>query len=187
MKTLRSLVVLGALVLAPALPVSAAETAAPAADAAKKPESWLIADLRGFSQFFAYGTWDKQTGPTKDGILIQKGATGKGGCCADATINLEDAKWLEVGLATLPFNEVPALTVMFEDADGTNASFRFNVSQLVPGSPVWLRVPVKEASLYKPGTNGRLDGDKIVKWHVQGDWSTEKPVQAMIIALRARR
>lgn len=153
---------------------------------AKLGESRIVCDFRN-AQSFTYGSWKDLVGPTKDGILIQKAPDGKGGCCGDVAMNLEDAQWLELGLATLPLNELPSLQLILEDTDGTNVSVRYNISQLVPGSPVWLRVKLAEARVTKPGANGSLDLAKVNKWHVQGDWATEKPVQLIVIALRARR
>ena len=168
----------------------AAEEAKPAAAAVapvKKPDTFMLVDFRSTPNAFAYGTWSNCVAASKEGITLIKGANGKGGCGADCNLSLDDAKYLEIGLAMGVANELPQVQILLEDADGTNATWRVGVSQLVPAYPVWLRVPVAGIKIEKPGSNGVLDLTKIVKWHLQGDYSTEKPAHFLAIALRGRR
>jgi hypothetical protein len=32
-----------------------------------------------------------------------------------------------------------------------------------------------------------MDWAKVTRWHVQGDWTTEKPFSLILVALRARK
>ncbi len=154
---------------------------------AKKPDTFMLLDFRVTPNTFAYGTWGKSVVAGKDGVTVMKGADGKGGCGADCALDLDDAKYLELGLALGVANEVPSVQVVFEDGDGTSASWRVGVSQIMPTQAVWFRVPVAGMRVDKPGSDGKLDSGKIIKWHLQGDFSTEKPMHFMAIALRARR
>jgi hypothetical protein len=164
----------------------AAEEAKPAAPA-KKPESFILWDFSTTPNSFAYGTWSKSVSAGKGGITILKGADGKGGCGADCDLNLDDARFIELGLAVGVANEVPQVQLVFEDGDGTTVSWRVGVSQIMPTQPVWFRLPIAGMKIDKPGKDGKLETGKIIKWHLQGDFSTEKPMHFMAIALRARR
>lgn len=152
---------------------------------AAQPVSILV-DFRSSGSSFAYGSFQGKAGGTKDGILVAKAPDGKGGCGADCDLKLGEATWLELGIATLPANEAPAMQIMLEDADGTSVSYRYSIEQLVPGTPAWLRVPLNQGSVFKPGQDGVLSKESIVKWHIQGDYASAKTVQIMVIALRAR-
>lgn len=147
----------------------------------------MLVDFRTTPFAFAYGTWSGNAAAVKEGVLVTKGAKGRGGCGADCTLDLDDAIALEIGLAVLNHNESPIVQLMVEDADGTNASWQIGVSQIMPTQPVWFRLPLKAANIIKPGSDGALDPHKIVKWHLQGDYATEKSLHFLAIALRARR
>ncbi len=164
----------------------AADDAKPAAPA-KKPDSFILWDFSTTPNSFAYGTWSKSVSAGKGGITILKGADGKGGCGADCDLNLDDARFIELGMAVGVANEVPQVQIVFEDDDGTTVSWRIGISQIMPTLPVWFRVPMSGMKIDKPGKDGKLNSSKVVKWHLQGDFSTEKPMHFMAIALRARR
>jgi hypothetical protein len=144
-------------------------------------------------EVYGYESWkDNFAVAPNAGFRVQgsKGAQGNGGFCQklDPPCDLGKCIYIEVALAVQPGNEVPEYTVAFADADGTLCWARVRVAQLMPGQPVWLRVPVADFTLSgrDPGADGKMDWSKIAQWHLQGDWSTKKPAQVLFIALRAR-
>ena len=59
----------------------------------------------------------------------------------------------------------------------------------MPGQPVWLRVRREDFKLndIEKGTDSQMDWNKVARWHLQGDWATQKPCHVIFIALRARK
>jgi hypothetical protein len=154
----------------------------------------LLADFRApIPAIFQYGTWNGKVGQAKSGLAVQgsKGATGKGGMGHDmeAPQDFSAVTFVEIALGIAPGNEVPQVTLAFNDADGTQFAGRINVDQLVPGSPVWLRVRRENFRLnsVESGSNPSMDWTKVTRWHVQGDWTTEKPLSIIFVALRTRK
>jgi hypothetical protein len=168
---------------------------APAAQPPAAPTGVLVADLRGeATPAYPYGSWVDAVKRSADGVVIvgAKGAQGDGGICGNMTtpVDLSGMTYVEVALAVGQTNEVPEVTVAVGDADETLASARVRIEQIVPGQPVWFRVPVHAFVLGSGKYAGKvtgLDWTKIAQWHVQGDWSTKKPLQVLVIAIRARR
>jgi hypothetical protein len=167
----------------------------PAKPASPPPAGTMkIVDLRAnLSGFFYYGTWDENVTAAKDGQMVigAKGAQGSGGFGRnlEPALDLGAATYIEVALGVLPDNEVPAVMIALNDADGTQVSARVQIDQLVPGTPVWLRARREDFKPNggEPGTNPAMDWSTVARWHLQGDWNTKKPCSLIFIALRARK
>lgn len=155
----------------------------------------LLADLRkGATTVTGYGTWTDHLNPSKDGVVVMggKGAQGDGGFCvnAPAPFDLTGMSYVDVAIASGQLNEVPELTLALNDSDGTMASARIRIDQVAPRQPVWYRVPLEKLQTATGEHGGMVPGfdmTKVAQWHVQGDWATKKPLQIVVIALRARR
>jgi hypothetical protein len=188
-----SLCLLTALIAAPI--VGRAEAPATPADKAAPSATVLIVDLRGdATAAYGYESWKDSMNRTPEGVSVvsSKGAQGNGGFCGtlDAPMDLSGMAYIEIALGTGTPNEVPEVTVGLADADGTLATARIRIDQLVPKQPVWLRVPLSafhESTGAYAGKKPGMDWAKVTQWHCQGDWATKKPFQAVFIALRARR
>lgn len=169
---------------------AAADPAAPAPAETTK----LIADLRAaLPNAFIAGTWKDNVVITASGSVVngQKGADGKGelGQNLDPLLDLSAVKSIEVALATGPDNQVPTVTVAFNDNDDIQYTAGLHVEQLVPGQAVWLRLRLSDFKLndWKGDKHGRtINWKKIRQWHLQGDWHTEAPCHVMLIAVRLR-
>lgn len=179
------------------LPLTRAEDTANAATGATASTDVvkIIADLRGpLEHTFSGGSWQGKISTTQSGCAVHgsKGADGKGevGQNLQPLLNLTEAKWIEVALGVAPKNEVPNVTIAFNDADGIQYTAGIRVDQLVPGNPVWLRVKLSDFKLndWKGDKAGkRINWAKIASWHLQGDWRTEAPCHLIFIALRTRQ
>lgn len=185
------LVPLSLLVLLAAPWALRAEDAAPVAP----PAMTMLVDLRGeTTAAYAYGSWSGRISRSAEGIHVVgvKGAQGDGGFCAalPTPLDLSDVNYVEVALGVGQLNEVPEVTVSLGDADETQVTARLRIDQIAPSQAVWLRVPV---SAFRPvggqyaGKVAGMDWTKVAQWHLQGDWTTKKPVQVVFIAIRARR
>lgn len=166
----------------------------PAKAAPPPDDTILLADLRtNQAGMFEYGTWKDHIGVSKSGLAVlgNKGALGNGGFGRDlpAAVDLSAATFVEVALGTAPANEVPQVTIALNDADGTQFTARVLIEQLVPGMPVWLRAPRSAFKLngIEPGADSQFDWAKVTRWHLQGDWTTPKPMSLIFLALRARK
>ncbi len=190
----RSSVVLTAILAwgAPAFAADAPAAAAPATAAAPI----MIANLTAaVPNVYGYESWDKKFVLAPGAgfhVLGSKGAQGDGGFChtLDQPLDLSQCAYIEVAVAVQPNNEVPEYTVALVDADGTLVWARIRVDQLMPGQPVWMRLPVSAFAVSTDpksrGADGKMDWSKVSQWHLQGDWRTKKPAQIVFIALRAR-
>ncbi len=164
-----------------------------AAPAAPPTGTKLIVDLRTeLPGLFSYGTWEGKLTITKSGYAVHgKGAQGNGGMGREISPSLDfnEVEFVEVALGTVVGNEVPYVTIAFNDADGTQYAARVLVDQLVPGQPVWLRVRRQDFRLNstEPGDDSRMNWSQVTRWHLQGDWTTQKPMHAIFVALRMRR
>jgi len=154
----------------------------------------LIVDLRTPPPgIFQYGSWQGRIAVTKSGLVVlgPKGAQGDGGigCDLAPAIDGSGVDYVEVGLGTIPGNEVPEITLALNDADGTQCTARVRVDQLVPGQPVWLRARREDFRINspEPGADAKMDWSKIARWHLQGDWSKGRPLRVVFIALRVRK
>jgi hypothetical protein len=154
----------------------------------------MLVDLRAeLPGLFSYSTWQGNFTVTPSGhaILGSKGAQGNGGLGRELSpaMDLGAVAFVEVALGTLAGNEVPEITIALNDADGTQFSARVPVDQLVPGQPVWLRARRENFRLnsVEPGKDSVMDWSRVVRWHVQGDWTTRRPIQMIFVALRTRR
>ncbi|WP_157772156.1 hypothetical protein [Lacunisphaera limnophila] len=154
----------------------------------------MMVDLRAeLPGLFSYSTWEGKYTVTASGhaILGGKGAQGNGGLGREIVpaMDLSGVVFVEVALGTLPGNEVPEITIALNDADGTQVSARVPVDQLVPGQPVWLRARREKFQLngIEPGRDSQMDWTQVVRWHLQGDWTTQRPMQVIFVALRTRR
>jgi hypothetical protein len=167
----------------------AQEAAKPAAD-----PTTMIIDLRSNPpDIFQYGSWSGKLAVAKSGMVVlgNKGAQGDGGFGQKLSerLDLNQAEYFEVALGTIPGNEVPKITIAFDDIDGTQYTAQVDVDHLVPGSPVWLRVKRNDFKInpqYR-GADSLMDWTKIQQWHLQGDWVTKKPMSVAFVALRERR
>jgi len=169
------------------------ETAKPAPQS-PPDETSLLADLRTAPPgLFQYGSWNGKVTVTKSGLAVvgAKGAQGNGGMGSDlpAARDLSQVVFVEVALGVVPGNEVPQVTIALNDADGTQFTARINLDQLVPGSPVWLRARREDFKLNsgEKGADSMMDWSKVTRWHLQGDWTTQKPFQVIFLALRTRK
>ncbi len=169
------------------------EPASPAA--APTPATAMVVDLRGESvTVYGYGSWKDRINPTATGLAIlgSKGAQGDGGVCGNLApvYNLGGAAWIEVALGLGQTNEATTVVIGLNDVDGTLVTARVRVDQIVPGQPVWFRVPLSDFHPAGGEYAGRVPGmdfTTITQWHVQGEWGVKKPHQFVVIALRARR
>ncbi|MFT3829645.1 MAG: hypothetical protein QM691_08065 [Opitutaceae bacterium] len=177
-------------------PASAEEApAAPPAPTPAAPSGLMLADLRGeVTAVYGYGSWKDRLSRTADGVVVlgAKGAQGDGGLCGNpsAPLDLSGMTYLDVALAVGQNNEAPEVSVALNDADGTMANARIRIDQIAPGQPVWFRVPIASLCAATGEYGGKMAGfdvTKVAQWHVQGDWATKKPLQVVVIALRARR
>ena len=173
----------------------AAENAPPPAAAPPPEPITLLADLRTpLPNGFAYGSWEGRVATIRTGLLVQghRGADGSGelGHDFETTRDLTQATFFEVALGVGLQNEVPEVTIAFDDASDTQYTARIRVDQLVPEQPVWLRVRRSDFKLNNWQGNKAsavIDWTKITRWHLQGDWSKAKPFQILFIALRYRQ
>ncbi len=182
-------------VLASALAFAVPTFAADAPEQAAKPI--MIANLTTtVPNVYGYESWQNRFGVAPGaGFRIEgsKGAQGDGGFThtLDQPLDLSKCAYIEVALAVQPDNEVPEYTVALVDADGTLVSARVRVDQLMPGQPVWMRLPVSAFVVTtdpkQRGSDGKMDWTKVAQWHLQGDWTTKKPAQILFIALRGRQ
>ncbi len=171
-----------------------AEEPAKSAPASPPEDLTMIADFRSpLPGIFQYGTWDGKVALAKSGLAVlgSKGAQGNGGFGRDlgATMDFSAVTEVEVAVGVVPTNEVPQFTVAFNDADGTQYTARITIDQLVPSQPVWMRVHKADFKLnnVERGADGVMDWSKVTRWHLQGDWNTQKPFGVIFIALRVRR
>jgi hypothetical protein len=155
--------------------------------------TFMMVDLRvPVPGLFQYGTWKENVGVSKSGLAVMgvKGAQGRGGMGADLqpAMDLSHAEYVEVALGVVPKNEVPQITIALNDEDGTQFTARVNIDQIVPGQPVWLRARRADFALngVEPGKDSRMDWSKVSRWHLQGDWQTDKSLDVIFIALRVR-
>ena len=173
----------------------AAENEAPPAAAPPPEPITLLADLRTpLPNGFAYGSWEGRVATIRTGLLVQghRGADGSGelGHDFEPPRDLTQATFFEVALGVGLQNEVPEVTIAFDDASDTQYAARIRVDQLLPEQPVWLRVRRSDFKLNNWQGNKAgavIDWTKIVRWHLQGDWSKAKPFQVVFIALRYRQ
>lgn len=173
----------------------AQELVTPAAPPPAAPVAALFVDLRGeATAAYPYESWTEALRRTPDGALVLagKGAQGDGGFCGNLNpaADLSGVAYVEVALAVGLTNEVPEVTLAAADADETQASARIRIDQIVPGQAVWFRVPLGAFQLGSgkyAGKVGGMDWTNVVQWHLQGDWTTKKPLQVLFIAIRARR
>lgn len=154
----------------------------------------LVADLRGEQTgIFYYGTWKDHATATASGVAVlgSKGAQGNGGFGREISpaVDMDAVRFVEVALGTTSGNHVPQVTIALNDADGTQFTARVLVDQLVPGSPVWLRARREDFRLnsVEKGSDSQMDWSKVVRWHLQGDWTTHQPMHVIFVALRTRR
>jgi hypothetical protein len=157
------------------------------------PATVMIADLRkNAADVFSYSTWKDKLNPTADGLVVVggKGAQGDGGLGRGIAppLDLSRATFIEVALGVGALNELPEVTIALNDADGSQVSARIRIDQVVPKQPVWFRVRLSDFTPVNGvvGTAPGMDWTSVVQWHLQGDWTTKKPFQAVFIALRAR-
>lgn len=154
----------------------------------------MIADLtQKVEGIFAYGTWQgKLATQPNGGMVVQgsKGAQGTGGFGHDIkpALDLSKVQFIEVALATRNNNELAHYAIGFNDADGTLATARVRVDQLMPNQAIWFRLKTSEFTVVdsQGGKDSKMDWTKIEKWHLQGEYGVAKPAQVMFIALRAR-
>lgn len=180
------------------LPVSASaadekpEVIAPAAPVPEAPN--LFVDFRGkLPGIFHYGSWQDKLAISASGIVIEgsKGAQGDGGMGRniEPALDLSGDTYIEVALGVGMHNEVPDVTVAFNDADGTQVATHLHIDQLAPGQPVWLRVRRDSFARVagQDGKDGKMDWTKVAQWQLQGDWVTKKPFNVVFIALRGTK
>lgn len=165
------------------------------APATSGPESpALFVDLRTNPPgIFHYGSWKDRLGISPSGIVIEgsKGAQGDGGMGRgiDPALDLNTISYVEVALGVGAKNEVPEITVAFNDNDGTQVAARLRIDQIVPNQLVWLHVPRESFARVsgQDGKDGKMDWTKVAQWQLQGDWTTKKPLNVVFIALRVRK
>jgi len=181
-------------VLAAATLSRAAETRGESAEPAPPETTVLIADLRTpLAKGFVRGSWEGRVGTTKSGLVVHgsRGADGTGelGQDFETPRDLSKAKFIELALGVLARNEVPEVTIAFDDASDTQFTARVRIGQVVPEQPVWFRVRLADFKLNNwqgNKTSAGIDWTRIARWHLQGDWSKGVPLQVIFIALRAR-
>lgn len=154
----------------------------------------MVIDLRSEPPgLFSYSSWEGRISLTKSGLAVLggQGAHGSGGMGREIApaMDFSEVDFAEIALGTIPGNEVPHVTVAFNDADGTQFSARIPVDHLVPGQPVWLRARREDFRLnaVEPGRDSKMDWSKVTRWHLQGDWTTQKPMLVIFVAMRVRR
>jgi len=173
----------------------AAETKPEAAIAPPPEATRLLADFRTkIPNIGASGTWQGRIGLSDNGFVVQGGlgADGKGdmGQSLDPALDLSKEKYIEVALGVGAKNEVPEVTIAFDDAEGTQFTARIRINQVLPQQAVWFRVRLTDFKLndWQGNKAGRkIDWTRIKQWHLQGDWSTAAPFHVMFIALRTRQ
>ncbi|MEO6995635.1 MAG: hypothetical protein ABI273_18665 [Lacunisphaera sp.] len=186
--------VLSLLAVGPLL-VSSYAGAEQVASATSAPASQtLFVDLRtNVAGMFYYGSWKDRVAVSSAGITIEglKGAQGDGGIGRgiEPARDLSEISYVEVALGIGGKNEVSEITVALNDADGTQVAARLRIDQLVPNQPVWLHVPREAFTLVagQGGRDGKMDWTNVAQWHLQGDWTTKKPLNVVFISLRVRK
>jgi hypothetical protein len=172
----------------------AAETRSEAAVSAPAETTVLIADLRTpLARGFCRGSWEGRVGTTKSGLVVQggRGADGSGelGQDFEAPRDLSKVKFVELALGVGARNEVPEVTIAFDDASDTQYTARVRIDQVLPEQPVWFRVRLADFKLNNWQGNkasAAIDWTRIARWHLQGDWSKAVPLHVVFIALRCR-
>ncbi len=183
------------LLLIGTFPVSSYAADEKAVPLAPVPESpTLFVDFRTkLPGIFHFGTWQDKLGISPTGIVIEgsKGAQGDGGMGRniEPALDLSGIAYVEVALGVGAKNEVPEVTIAFNDADGTQVAARLRIDQIVPNQPVWLHVPRESFARVsgQDGKDGKMDWTKVAQWQLQGDWTTKKPLNVVFIALRVRQ
>ena len=98
--------------------------------------------------------------------------------------------YVELALGVGSKNEVPEVSVAFDDADEVQYSARIRVDQVLPQQPVWFHVRLTDFKLNNWQGNKaarKIDWARISRWHLQGDWQTAAPFHVVFIALRTRQ
>lgn len=155
----------------------------------------LFADLRTpLANGFYYGSWQGRVVATKSGLVVQgnRGADGSGefGQTLDAARDLSKAKFIELALGVGVRNEVPEVTIAFDDASETQYTARVRIDQVMPEQPVWFRVRLADFRLNNWQGNkasATIDWSRITRWHLQGDWTKAVPLHVIFIALHVRQ
>jgi hypothetical protein len=155
----------------------------------------LLADLRKpAGSGFVRGTWEAHVAKTASGLSVlgPRGADGSGELGEDFATprDLSKVRFFEVALGVGLQNQVPEVTVAFDDASETQYTARIRIDQIVPEQLVWLRVRRADFKLNNwqgSKAGAAIDWTKIIRWHLQGDWSKGAPFQVMLIALRDRQ
>jgi hypothetical protein len=168
----------------------------PTPEPAAAPEiTSLVADLRAhLPNLSANGSWRDRITVTPSGTMIlgTRGADGKGEIVQilETALDLSRERYVELALGVGAQNGVPEVTVAFSDADGTQYIARLRIDQVVPQQAIWLRTHLADFRLNDwdhKGAGRQIDWTRIKQWHLQGDWTTTAPCQAIFIALRTRR
>ena len=183
--------------LLPCSPARGAEDAKadPGAASPAPDNTRVIADLRtNVPKVFGNGTWQGKVALSPSGLVIQggKGADGKGeiGQDLDPKLDLSKERYVELALGVGIMNEVPEVTVAFDDADEVQYSARIRIDQVLPQQPVWFRVRLTDFKLNNwqgDKASRKIDWTRISRWHLQGDWQTAAPFNVIFITLRTRQ
>lgn len=147
----------------------------------------ISSEKADFAPSSLYGTWVEK-GPiskTETGVEISGSATARGGVRELRQIRVGDKAILNLEVNPLPGNEGHALNVLFEDNNGAQVGWRFDISKLPKDKPTLLVAENLDTPDFvnKPGSNGKLDLKNVSAWHIQGDFSSDASIKVLITKL----
>jgi hypothetical protein len=164
----------------------------------------ILGDFSQTSIPFSYGSWvDPATGKSilvsgPEGVSTTSGeATAKGGACTRGlSISASDSDIIELEITVLAGNEAKAVNVLLENANGTQAGWRFDLADIKPGStkkmvsstlsePLFVNSKAETAN----SKTEAFDPKAIVSWHVQGDYSNDNKIRVRFdnLVIRAQK
>ena len=143
-----------------------------------------LSDFDQKTVLFPYGSWydaglkKSYLVPGQDGVATSGEATSKGGACTrglSISATADDVLALEI--TVLEGNKAKAVNVLLENEDGTQAGWRFDITDLKPGSTKKLISEKLSAPSFVNPQTGTFDPKAIVSWHVQGDYSDDSKIR----------
>ena len=143
-----------------------------------------LSDFNDKSIPYPYGSWvDSGSGKSTlvsgpEGVSTSGGATSKGGACArDLSISANDNDVLELEITVLEGNEAKAVNVLLENANRTQAGWRFDLTDIKPGSTKKMVSSTLSEPSFVNSKTETFDPKAIVSWHVQGDYSDDRKIR----------
>lgn len=147
----------------------------------------VLSNFNNQTMPFPYGSWVNESTsatmliPEPDGLSVADGATTEGGACVrDVNFSFSDDQVIELEVTVLEGNQAQALNVLLENADGTQAGWRFDLSGVPAGETrTLISSPISKPYFTTP-QGETFDPTSVISWHVQGDFSGEDLVRVRL-------